>query len=143
MSTLGGSVYYGLAGYNFLKGIPARVITHNFGSVDSIGITLYCAGTQRYSVPHARFLMHAVQAQFAQGTSLEEQQLEERLKGLQLDIRNIARVVSSNTGKTEKEATDAMLNRTTLDPDQAKTWGLVHEIKSELFSKGDEVISIQ
>jgi hypothetical protein len=36
-----------------------------------------------------------------------------------------------------------MLERTTLNPEEAKAWGLVHEIKSELFEAGFEVISIQ
>lgn len=143
ISTGGGTVYHGLAAYNFLKGIPAKVVTHNFGSVDSIGVVMYCAGMRRYSVPHARFLLHAVQAQFPQGASLEEKQLEERLKGLQLDIRNIARVIAVNTGKTEEELTQAMLNRTTLDPEEAKRWGLVHEIKSDLFPNVAQLISIQ
>ena len=143
ISTPGGTVYHGLAAYNFLKGIPAEIVTHNFGSVDSIGVVLYCAGTKRYSVPHARFLLHAVQAQFHQSASLEGKQLEERLKGLQIDIRNIARVIAANTGKTEQEVTRAMLNRTTLDPEKAKEWGLVHEVKSELFARSEQVISIQ
>lgn len=143
ISTPGGTVYHGLAAYNFLRGIPAHVITHNFGSVDSIGVVLYCAGKTRYSVPHARFLLHGVQSNFPQGASLEEKQLEERLKGLQLDIRNIARVIAANTGRSEDEVTRAMLDRTTLDPTDAQVWGLVHEIKSDLFPKGEQIISIQ
>jgi hypothetical protein len=42
-----------------------------------------------------------------------------------------------------KDVTDAMLERITLNPEEAKTWGLVHEIKSELFEAGSEIISIQ
>jgi len=75
--------------------------------------------------------------------SLEEKQLEERLKGLRIDMENIAKVIAENTGKSVKDVTDAMLERTTLNPDEAKTWGLVHEIKSELFEAGSEIISIQ
>jgi hypothetical protein len=36
-----------------------------------------------------------------------------------------------------------MLDRTTLNPEEALGWGLVHEIKAELFPAGAEVISIQ
>jgi hypothetical protein len=36
-----------------------------------------------------------------------------------------------------------MLERTTLNPDEAKSWGLVHDVKSELFELGSEIISIQ
>jgi hypothetical protein len=36
-----------------------------------------------------------------------------------------------------------MQARTALNPEEAKAWGLVHEIKSELFEIGSEVISIE
>jgi len=41
ISSPGGSVFHGLSAYNYLKGIPATIITHNFGSVDSMGVVLY------------------------------------------------------------------------------------------------------
>ena len=142
ISSLGGSVFHGLSAYNFLKGISAQVVTHNFGSVDSIGVVLFCAGDRRFSVPHARFLLHAVQANFPQAASLEEKQLEERLKGLRIDIENIAGVIAATTGRTEKQVTKDMLNRTTLNPEQAVEYGLVHEIKEELLPAGAELLSI-
>lgn len=143
ISSPGGSVFHGLSAYNYLRGLPANVTTHNFGSVDSIGVVLYCGGKTRLSVPQARFLLHGVSANFRQNESLEEKQLEERLKGLRIDIENIAKVVAANTGKTVEDVTGAMLERTTLNPDEAKAWGLVHDIKSDLFPNGAEVISIQ
>jgi len=132
-----------LSAYNYLKGLPASITTHNFGSVDSIGVVLYCAGSKRLSVPQARFLLHGVNAQFTGNQTLEEKQLEERLKGLRIDIENIAKVIAANTGKSVKDVTNAMLERTTLNPEEARSWGLVHEIKSQLFEAGSEVISIQ
>jgi len=143
ISSPGGSVFHGLSAYNYLKGIPADITTHNFGSVDSIGVVLYCGGKKRLSVPTARFLLHGVSAQFPQPASLEEKQLEERLKGLRIDLQNIARVIAANTGKSQDEVFQAMLDRTTLNPEEAKSWGLVHEIEVELFPPGAEVISIQ
>lgn len=143
ISCPGGSVFHGLSAYNYLKGIPAQVVTHNFGSVDSIGVVLFCAGSTRLSVPNARFLLHGVAAGFQQAERIEEKQLEERLKSLQIDMTNIAGVISASTGKTVAEVNAAMLERTTLDPEQAKEWGLAHEIKSQLLEPGCEVISIQ
>src|SRR5437762_10413965 len=99
ISSPGGTVFHGLSAYNFLKGIPAEVVTVNFGSVDSIGVVVYCAGAQRLSVPHARFLLHGVSTGYQQNERLEEPQLHERLKGLQIDMQNIARVIAANTGK--------------------------------------------
>ncbi len=143
ISSPGGSVIHGLSTYNYLKGLPAMITTHNFGSVDSIGIVLYCAGSRRLSVPQARFLLHAVNVQFKGNQSLEEKQLEEKLKGLRIDIENISKVIAANTDKSVEDVTNAMLERITLTPEEAQSWGLVNEIKSQLFESGSEVVSIQ
>ena len=143
ISSPGGTVFHGLSAYNYLKGIPATITTHNFGSVDSIGVVLYCGGSKRLSVPQARFLLHSVTANFPGKISLEEKQLEERLKGLRIDAENIAKVIAANTNKSEKEIVNAMLERTTLNPKEAREWELVNEIKPELFEAGSEIISIQ
>jgi hypothetical protein len=133
ISSPGGSVFHGLSVYNFLKGAPIEVYTYNFGSVDSFGVVIICAGDRRFSVPHARFIIHGVPANFAGNQSLDEKGLEERLKGLQIDYRNIARVIADTTQKPADKVQDDMNNRTTLNPQEAKDYGLVHEIKSELF----------
>jgi len=143
ISSTGGTVFHGLSAYNYLKGIPATITTHNFGSVDSISVVLYCGGSKRLSVPQARFLLHGVSSIFAQNTNLEEKQLEERLKALKIDIENIAKVIAANTGKSVEAVINAMLERTTLNPEEAQAWGLVNEIRFELFEAGSEVISIQ
>jgi len=143
ISTPGGDVFHGISAYNYLKGVPLEITSHNFGSADSIGVVLFCAGAKRLSVPHARFLLHGVMSNFPSPVSLEEKQLEERLKGLQIDMGNIARIIADTVQKDRQEILNDMLNRTTLYPEQAIEYGLVHEIKSELFEAGAEVISIQ
>ena len=143
ISTPGGDVFHGLSAYNFLKGVPLEITTHNFGSADSIGVVLFCAGNKRLSVPHARFLLHGVMCNFQGPISLEEKQLEERLKGLQIDMGNIASIIADTVKKDKNSVLNDMLNRTTLYPEQAIDYGLVHEIRSELFEPGSEVVSIQ
>lgn len=143
ISTPGGNVFHGLSAYNFLRGAPITVTTHNFGSADSIGAVLFCAGEKRYSVPQARFLLHGVSSNFPQGCNLEEKQLEERLKGLQIDMGNIARVIAETVNKDKDIVITDMLNRTTLYPEEAIEYGLVHQIKAELFESGSDVSSIQ
>jgi ATP-dependent Clp protease, protease subunit len=143
ISTPGGDVFQGISAYNYLKGVPLEITTHNFGSVDSIGVVLFCAGSKRLSVPHARFLLHGVMCNFQGPVSLEEKQLEERLKGLQIDMGNIARIIADTVKKDKQIVLNDMLNRTTLYPEEAISYGLVHEIKSELFEPNSELISIQ
>ncbi|MBU1422418.1 MAG: ATP-dependent Clp protease proteolytic subunit, partial [Bacteroidetes bacterium] len=112
---------------------PIEVDTYNFGSVDSIGVILFCAGKHRCSVPHARFLIHGVRFNVGNPQAFDEKQLEEHLKGLKIDQTNIARVIADTTGKPLHKVEEDMINRTTLSPIEAKDYGLVHEVKSTLF----------
>jgi len=142
ISSPGGSVFHGISIYNYLSGIPIEIETHNFGTVDSIGVILYLAGKKRYSVPDARFLLHPVQITFQGTGSLEEKQLEEKLKGLQIDEQNIGGIIAKTINKSRDEVIQKMRDRTTLNPEEAKSFGLVHEIKTELLSSGSQIISI-
>lgn len=55
LSSPGGSVAHGITLYNYLKSIPIEVFTYNIGSVDSIGVVVYCSGDRRLAVNHSRF----------------------------------------------------------------------------------------
>jgi hypothetical protein len=78
-------------------------------------------------------LIHGVQANFMGNQALDEKDLEERLKGLQIDYKNIARVIADTAQKPTDKVLEDMNTRTTLSPQEAKDYGLVHEIKSALF----------
>lgn len=140
ISTPGGSVFHGLSIHNYLVGIPIEIETHNFGSVDSIGVVIFCAGTTRYSAPDARFLLHPVAAGI--NGQLEGEKIQEILKGLKIDTENIAAAIAKATGKEEDDMIKALNARTTLSPEEAVEFRLVHAIKKELFPLGAHVISV-
>jgi len=141
ISSPGGMVFHGLSIYNYLRGIPIETYTYNFGSVDSIGVIIFCAGKRRFSVPHARFLIHGVQFN-TQAAAFDEKKLDEHLKSVKIDQENIARVISDTTGKPLHSVEDDMNNRTTLTPQQAKDYGLVHDIQSNLFPVDAQLVVI-
>lgn len=143
ISSGGGNTYSGISAYNYMKGLPVEVETHNFGSSNSVALVLFCAGKKRLSVPHATFLLHGVRANFPQGAGLEEDQMAERLRSLRMDAENIAGIVAATCGKPEPEVLKDMRKRIALNPEQAMQYGLVHEIREPLFEKGAEVLSIQ
>jgi ATP-dependent Clp protease protease subunit len=142
ISSPGGQVFAGISAYNFLKGIPAEIITHNFGSADSIATILYCAGARRYCVPNARFLLHGIGADINAGLRINEKWLDEQIKSVKADRENISKIISDNTKKTLTEVEKDILDGIVLNAQQAVEYGLVHEIKTELFGKGAEIIDI-
>src|SRR5262245_62044150 len=85
ISSAGGQVFWGLSAFNYLKGCGLKITTHNFGTVDSIAVPIFCSGMVRLSTPEAGFLIHGVSWGFGQGTMLEGPQVEEILKRLKAD----------------------------------------------------------
>lgn len=144
ISSRGGNVSSGVSGYNFLKGIPAEVVTHNFGDTYSIAIVLFCAGTKRYCVPHARFLLHGVGITLSSPTRLNEHSLDEHIKGLKLDRQTITSIIADATEgiKKIKDVDEDILKNTVLNAEESIKYGLAHEIKADLFPKDTKVISI-
>ena len=142
LSTPGGSVAHGIALYNFLQGIPMEVATHNFGTVDSIGIIIFCAGTQRYSVSHARFFLHPVGLDIVGPTRVDEHWLLEHTQSLKIDQTNIARIIAVTTGRDEVATLEEIGARKTLDPEQAIDYGLVTKIQSEVMPPGADFVPI-
>ena len=142
MSSPGGNVYAGILTYNFLKGVPIEIVTHNINTCDSVSAIIFAAGARRLSVPHGRFLLHGVNAGFPANANLTEIQLEERLTTLRNDSDNIAGVLASATGKEESVIHEDMRAGTTLDPQQAVDYGLVHEIEEALYPAGAQVIRV-
>ena len=142
ISSPGGNVYAGILAYNFLKGVPIEIITHNINVCDSISAVIFAAGVRRFSVPHGRFLLHGVNAGFPANSNLTEVQLEERLSLIRNDADNIAGVLATATGHDEAAIHEDMRQGTTLDPQQAVDYGLVHEIREALYPAGTQVIRI-
>ena len=142
LSSPGGNVYHGILVHNFLKGVPIEIVTHNINVCDSISAVIYAAGDRRLSVPHGRFLLHGINAGFPQNINLSEVQLEERLSMIRNDTNNIAGILAAAAGKTEEEVHQDMRQGLTLDPEGAMSYGLVHEIREDLYPGGTQVVQV-
>ena len=142
ISSPGGSVFAGLTAYHYLKGIPAEIITHNFGTADSIATVIFCAGVKRYAVPQGRFLLHGVAANLPPNTQLQEGDVDQELKLMQQEVTSIAAVISDTTKKPLSEIQSAISKRTVLTALDAQRWGLVHELRSQLYDEGADLVSV-
>jgi len=143
ISSGGGFIDPGMAVYNFLRGIPAKVTTHNYGTVDSIAMVIYCAGKERLACPHCKFLIHGVTWTFSQAGVCTESQLREILGSLEKMKKNIASVIAVATGKPADKIEADMSRGLTLQANEAREYGLVHRLEETLFLPGAEVIGIR
>lgn len=141
-STLGGNVINGFTLYNVLKGMPFKLITHNVGSVNSIGNVVFSSGTERYSCSNATFMFHGVGFDITSPTRLEEKSLRERLDSISADQKRIGRVLSENTNLCAQDIDALFLEQVTKDPDYAKGVGLIHDIKEVNIPSGAPLIQL-
>jgi hypothetical protein len=54
----------------------------------------------------------------------------------------IARVLSANSNKKENEITDMLRGQTILNPEDAKKWGLVDEVRKEFLEPGSTLVTL-
>jgi hypothetical protein len=106
------------------------------------------ASPKRWTIPngpelaHARFLIHGISTQLQAGGTFDEKGFEELLKVLNSDYKNVAGVISEATTKSVDQIVADMNTRITLNASEAKEYGLVHEIKPELFAIGSSLTVI-
>ena len=143
LSTPGGSVLHGINIYNVLRGMPFNLITHNVGSVNSIGNVVFLAGEKRYVVPNGTFMFHGVGFDIRQPMRLEEKLLRERLDSIESDQSKIAAIINDRASFADKEEVASLfLQAATKDPEYARAHGLVHEVREVSIPRGAPVIQL-
>jgi ATP-dependent Clp protease protease subunit len=145
MSSQGGLVDPGMSIFNFLRGVPLKVVTYNYGNVDSVAGVIYCAGTRRLATPHCKFLIHGITWRIAANTNvteLAEQRIREFLGQIDAMKHNIGSVIAEATGKTVEKVAADMTKGLTLTAAEAKTYGLVHDISTTLVPAGVQIASL-
>jgi ATP-dependent Clp protease protease subunit len=141
ISSPGGNVDPGIAIYNFLKGLPIEVVTHNYGSCDSIAALVFCAGKKRYTVTNSRFLIHGI-GLTVQNQRFNEINLREVLDSLRNQRETISKIIAKECNKKVEDVEKDMLNGIVLNPDEAIKYGLVTEIKNDLIPSGVNFINV-
>jgi len=141
ISSPGGNVDSGIAIYNFLKGLPVEVYTHNYGSCDSIAALIFCAGKKRLTVSNSRFLIHGI------GVTIEKERFDEnKLKELLGSLKNqretISKIIATECQKELKDVEKDLLEGKIMDPEEAIEYGLATEIKDRLVPQNAKLINI-
>ncbi|MFD6094149.1 ClpP family protease [Oerskovia sp. NPDC060338] len=122
----GGSVSAGLAIYDTIQLVPNDVSTLAMGFAASMGQFLLCTGTagKRYSLPHARIMMHQPSAGIG-GTAVDIAIQAENLeytKGL------MHRLTAEHTGQTTETVTADSDRDRWFTAEQALAYGMVDHI---------------
>ena len=143
ISSGGGSVFHAISLYNFIKGIQGvEIHTHNFGQVDSSANVIFLAGQHRTCSPASSFVLHGVKTIFQGGGALDEKEFKEKQESLSMDINKIAQIIASATSKELRKVREDINKSLVLNAEDAKEYGLVHDIKDFTIPRNYPVIVI-
>ena len=142
ISTPGGDVFHGITAYNTLKSHPAEIWTYNMGSIDSIGLVLFCAGSCRHATQNTRFLIHPVGVNFSGNVSMDEHSLREQLNSVRADQENIIGIISDATKQGAEDIKKLMQARSTFTPTKAKEIGLIDKVVPPSIPPGTKIVDI-
>ena len=128
INSLGGDVFAGPAAFNHFRMLGLEVLTYNVATVQSIAVPLFCAGTKRYCVPNATFMIHPVQWQAKQEQVSTARQLREAADFCDTNSKIIVDIIAAEIGK-DADLVRADMERTTyFNAEQSLAYGLVHKI---------------
>jgi ATP-dependent Clp protease, protease subunit len=122
----GGSVSAGMAIYDTMQYVPNDVATVALGLAASMGQFLLCAGApgKRYSLPHARIMMH----QPAGGLGGTASDIKIQAEQMIYTKRKLAQLIAQHTGQTV-ETIDRDSDRDRwFTAEGAKEYGFVDEV---------------
>ncbi len=142
MSSPGGSVNDGVVLYNFIRALPAKIIMHNMGTIDSIANVIFLAADERYSSPNASFLFHGVGFDIAQPIRMDEKDLREKLLIIERDQKSISNIISERTKLKSDEVEEMFFRAKTKNPEEAKGVGIIQDIKMAQIPEGSQIISL-
>jgi len=129
----GGSVTAGLAIYDTMQFVQPDVATYCLGQAASMGAVLLTGGAKgkRFALPNSRVMIHQPWGG-AQGTAMDmEIQVTEILKLK----KTLEEIMAKHSGKSPKELSKASERDNFMDPEQAKSFGLIDHVVS---SPGDK-----
>jgi ATP-dependent Clp protease protease subunit len=132
----GGSVSAGMAIYDTMQYIKNDVATVSMGLAASMGQFLLCAGApgKRYSLPHARIMMHQPSGGIGGTASDIKIQAEQML----YTKRKMAELIAEHTGQTIETITADSDRDRWFTADEAKEYGFVdHVVRSARDVTGD------
>jgi ATP-dependent Clp protease protease subunit len=132
ISSNGGELEPAIAAYEYLKGRPINLTTHNFGNVDSSAVILFAAGTQRLCTPLGRFVIHDPASVIQIPGEMDEAHLNERVATLKQGAETMAKILAEVTGKPTTIVRGWMKDRVVWTAEQALDNKLATSIKDEV-----------
>jgi len=140
LSSPGGDVDPGVAVYNQLRGLPADIITHNTGCIDSIANVIFLAGSKRLACPISTFLFHGIYWDFSDAVELWRPQLMEITTSLQAAENKMRDIIVHRSNLSKEEVDAFFAEGATKDATFALSKGIINAIEDVKIPRGAHIV---
>ena len=140
-SSGGGYVADGIFLYNHIKAVPLKVIIHNTGSVSSIAVAVFVAGTQRICSAHAMFMIHPTSFHGGQD-GMTSERLQASLNAALADDLRTENILRERTGLDDATLAARRFKDVYITPQDALKFGLVQSVGEFTLPNGNQIIQI-
>jgi ATP-dependent Clp protease protease subunit len=132
----GGVVTSGLSIYDTMQFIRCPISTIVMGQAASMGSLLACAGAKgmRFALPHSSIMVHQPSGGF-QGQVTDILIHARNVENLR---KRLNEIYVKHTGRSYKEIEDALERDNFMSAEEAKTFGLIDEVKDRRAGADDE-----
>jgi ATP-dependent Clp protease, protease subunit len=138
LSTGGGGIIPGFEIYNTLRALPIKLVTHNMGSVNSIGNVVFLAADERYASPASTFMFHGV-TWGVSGEAITRAQAKELLGFIEADERRLSETIAERTKLSVEDTKHFFEAADTLGAERALEAGIVSAIRVLAIPAGSEI----
>ena len=126
----GGSVFDGLALYDFIRLIDCDVNTCVIGTAASMGAILALAGKKRMMLPSSRWMIHDPSYSSFNVGGKKSHEIQEEVNKLNEVREASGKIIAEKTGKSMEEIYEVTAKDTYFNADEALKFGLCTEIIS-------------
>jgi len=132
----GGDVSSGIGIYDAMQYVKPDINTVCTSHAMSMGCFLLAAGTagKRFALPHARIMMHSVQAGF-RGSSPDIKIQHDEVNYLETELFTL---LAQHTGQELKTIQSDFEREVYMNPVEAKAYGIIDGIHAKSFRSNDE-----
>ena len=124
INSLGGEVYSGMAVYDYIRVMPAKLTTVCIGTAASMGALLFLAGDERLMLPHSQVMIHDPSLGAGSMAGLKPHELQKRVDDLVKVRDETANVIATRTKKSVDEILEITKEDTYYTAEEAIEFGL-------------------
>ena len=130
MSSGGGNITAAFAAYNEIRSMPIELETLNTGATDSSALMIFMAGKKRYACARSAFQLRQLSWWFQSKDDVALSVISDAARWLQEYQQMMADAIAEGTdGRlTRDKVVELIQTGTTLNSQQAKDVGLIHDI---------------